>query len=81
MNKITINGGKAVISFNPSFYSIESIREAADNYDDILKIKIRMSGNKIIVEMTQMNNNENILNIADEFCNNVLLVMKNKAEV
>ena len=81
MKEIAINEGKAVITFNPSFYSIESIREAADNYEDIIQIKIQRSGNEIRVELIPVSNKEKIEKISDEFCNNVLLIMKNRAEV
>ena len=81
MKKISINGGKVVVLFNPNFYSAESIREAADNYNDVFRAKIRRSGNEISVELKPRHNNEKIEKIADEFCNNVLLIMKNRAEV
>lgn len=77
MKGIQIKGNKAVIFLDPSFYSIESVKETIEN-SDVGDFRIKGSDERIIVEVAS---EKGVESVAGEFCNNVLMTMKNKSEV
>jgi hypothetical protein len=77
---IKIDGsGKAYISLSKSFYRLESVKKAAEDFKDIGIFKVK-EGRTIDITINPNESSES-LTVAYEFCNYVLALMKNEAIV
>ncbi len=75
-----MNKKNTLLLFNPRFYSVGGIKQASEEFNDVMDVSVTKENDTIRVCITPKKGMD-ITELADEFCNAVLLSMKNMGEL